>query len=299
MKVLLATDGSKTAAHSASFLAGMDLAPKLDVTLLTVSHDPADFANAYVPVADEWKEQELERVEKHQDEVGAILQGKVNSVSKRHHWGNAASQILSVADHLDADLIVMGAVGHSMIRRMFLGSTSDYVANHAKCSVLIVRPGKEGEKDQLERVTVAYDGSRASEHAVEELVGLPWNAMPKVSVLSIVQEYDVLLGDGISAVALTNQEEWFERMRGENENMTERVAKTMPAAEAHVTQCYHVGDGIVDFVEKNDQQLLVVGDAGHGVLEDLLLGSTSKFVMRHAPCSVWISRRHRHVEDES
>ncbi|AIF85488.1 universal stress protein UspA-like protein [Candidatus Nitrososphaera evergladensis SR1] len=37
------------------------------------------------------------------------------------------------------NLIVMGAKGHSKLKDIVLGSTSDKVVHHAKCSVLVVR----------------------------------------------------------------------------------------------------------------------------------------------------------------
>ncbi|TWU02446.1 universal stress protein [Stieleria varia] len=296
MKVLLATDGSETAKHAAEFLAKMELAAELDVTLATVSHDPADFANAYVPVAEDWKTQERERVATHQAELESILSGVTRSVTLHQQFGTVAHDIVELSQRMQADLVVLGAVGHSMIRRMLLGSVSDYVANHASCSVLIVRPTAELNHGQV-NVLIAYDGSLASKQAAEELVGLPWKAEPAISVLSVVQEYDVLLGDGISAVALSDQTEWFERMRGENQSMTDQIAHQMKGAEAHVTKGYHVGDAIVDYAEKHKSDLIVVGDSGHSVIEDLLLGSTSKFIMRHAPCSVWISRHHRNTNN--
>jgi len=54
----------------------------------------------------------------------------------------------------------------------------------------------------------------------------------------------------------------------------------------------HIGDSIVNVAEETNANLIVVGDTGHSLLSRFLLGSTSKYVLRHAPCSVWISRRH-------
>ncbi|MGC2991152.1 universal stress protein, partial [Enterococcus faecalis] len=37
------------------------------------------------------------------------------------------------------DLIVIGATGSGAIQRTLIGSTSDFVVNHALCNVLVVR----------------------------------------------------------------------------------------------------------------------------------------------------------------
>jgi nucleotide-binding universal stress UspA family protein len=52
-------------------------------------------------------------------------------------------EILEKAESFDADLIVVGSQGQGAFSRLLLGSVSQYLATHAKCSVLIVK-----EKDE-------------------------------------------------------------------------------------------------------------------------------------------------------
>ena len=54
-------------------------------------------------------------------------------------FGNPAEEIMKVASTQHADLIVMGAKGLGAIARFLLGSVSTRVAQHAHCSVLVVR----------------------------------------------------------------------------------------------------------------------------------------------------------------
>jgi nucleotide-binding universal stress UspA family protein len=54
--------------------------------------------------------------------------------------GDAREGILDCAAEWGADLIVVGSHGQSGIQRFLLGSVSEFVARHAKCSVEIVRP---------------------------------------------------------------------------------------------------------------------------------------------------------------
>jgi nucleotide-binding universal stress UspA family protein len=63
--------------------------------------------------------------------------------------GNPASEILDEAEHLGADLIVMGSHGHGMMYHFLIGSTAEGVLKKAKCPVLFVpaRPfGKSPER---------------------------------------------------------------------------------------------------------------------------------------------------------
>jgi nucleotide-binding universal stress UspA family protein len=53
--------------------------------------------------------------------------------------GSAKQKITEEAEEWQADLIVVGSHGYKAFQRMLLGSVSHAVAQHAKCSVEIVR----------------------------------------------------------------------------------------------------------------------------------------------------------------
>ena len=52
--------------------------------------------------------------------------------------GVPAQEILSVAAVQNSDLIVVGAKGSTPLGRLLVGSTAEFVLNHAHCSVLLV-----------------------------------------------------------------------------------------------------------------------------------------------------------------
>jgi nucleotide-binding universal stress UspA family protein len=56
--------------------------------------------------------------------------------------GSPKTVILKEAENFGANLIVVGASGHGFAERFMLGSVSQAVAMHAKCSVEIVRMQK-------------------------------------------------------------------------------------------------------------------------------------------------------------
>ena len=53
--------------------------------------------------------------------------------------GHAASKLVDAGDA--ADLLVVGSEGHGGFSGMLLGSVSMHVVHHAKCPVVVVRPG--------------------------------------------------------------------------------------------------------------------------------------------------------------
>jgi nucleotide-binding universal stress UspA family protein len=58
--------------------------------------------------------------------------------------GRPEYAILEAAGRDRSDLVVVGSRGLSGVARVLLGSVSEYVATHAHCSVLVVRPGAAG-----------------------------------------------------------------------------------------------------------------------------------------------------------
>jgi nucleotide-binding universal stress UspA family protein len=59
------------------------------------------------------------------------------------------------------------------------------------------------------------------------------------------------------------------------------------AEEVEVT----IAETIVDVARERDSRAIVVGAHGHGRLGEVILGSTSRDVIRHAPCPVVVARR--------
>ncbi len=132
MKVLLATDGSQNATKAAKFLLRLPSTDQIELTVLTVTYNPIDNSHGNIqPWFAEWNKHERDMVESHHAELREMLADRFASLSLIHRKGNATQTILNIAKTLNTDLIVMGAVGHSMISRMLLGSISDEVATRA------------------------------------------------------------------------------------------------------------------------------------------------------------------------
>jgi len=55
--------------------------------------------------------------------------------------GRPEAALVEVAKREEADLLVVGHRGISGMRKRLLGSVSEHVTGHARCSVLVVRPG--------------------------------------------------------------------------------------------------------------------------------------------------------------
>jgi nucleotide-binding universal stress UspA family protein len=54
-------------------------------------------------------------------------------------FGNAAQKIIEVAEEKKFDMITISSRGHSLLRKLLLGSVCDAVTRNAPCTVLVVR----------------------------------------------------------------------------------------------------------------------------------------------------------------
>jgi len=316
MKILLATDGSKGSLAAARFLRRLQFPTPLQLTLLTVSQDPQRAGNdAAQPWYPKWVQRQEDYVDGHHADLESMLQPDCESIQRVRRHGHAARVIIDQAKEDGSDLVVMGAQGHAMIDRMILGSVSDSVATHAGCSVLVVRPprgsevaedgfeeaepggaskqGQPPDDSPLRKLTIAYDGSKASVEAVNEIAAMKWSEDTEVTLLSVAPIYDFMMGDGLSAVAMESEQAVCDTLKDTVDEVCSRLKSEFPNLAGRVEKGRHVGDTIVDISDTRASELVVVGDAGHGVLHDWILGSTTKYVLRHAGSSVWISRRHR------
>jgi nucleotide-binding universal stress UspA family protein len=71
--------------------------------------------------------------------------------------GGVAEEIVSLADELDAGLVVVGSRGRGRIRRTLAGSVSESLFRHAHCPVMVVRakvnpPSWRGGRPRVRRV---------------------------------------------------------------------------------------------------------------------------------------------------
>jgi nucleotide-binding universal stress UspA family protein len=65
--------------------------------------------------------------------------------------GEVAKEVVGLAEVLEADLIVVGTRGRSVIGKALMGSVSDSVVRHARCPVVVARWREKDDKKQGDR----------------------------------------------------------------------------------------------------------------------------------------------------
>lgn len=289
MRVLLATDGSEHAEHAASLLARLPHSQPLELAILAVT-PPRGFHGSIDVV--EWMERsqeaERQRVVDACLRIERLFEGADVRIQTILADGHPGSTIVAQAEKLQSELVVLGAVGASMLERMMLGSTSDFVATHAPCSVLVVRPEqREPPAHRILKLCIADDESPEAEFAIEQLSEFGWGAHTHIDLVNVLLSplsYSELPVTYDSEALRT---EMLEKLRARLVS----IKSLSPHVSPHVIEANHVGEGLVDFAKRRESDLLVLGNTGRGLLSRFLMGSTSRFAVRHARCSVWIARR--------
>ena len=291
MNVLLAMDGSASSMEAAQFFCRLPHKDRLDVTVLTaiglpdipltVSTDL--WYSKYVDGQKQFCEKTYAKVEELFDGANASLR----HISKQGHVGHS---IVTAAEELNADLIVIGSKGHTGLDRILLGSVSDYVATHATVSVLVVRPqSSPRRKDSRLKVTIAYDDSSYSKEVIRQFSEFTWVKNAEVNVLSVVPMHRILQ-HGLLPTAFERNDEVIRDVTHATELAAIELRRQHAHTTATVVEAEHIGERIVATTDATKPDLVVLGNRGRSGISRVLLGSISQYVLRHSNHSVWIVR---------
>ena len=141
--IVVGTDGSPTAAEAVrrareladTFAADLHVvnAYKPPALVLATTADPGAMPSALL----EWEAAARDDARQLLDSVADELIGIGASVTTHAVAAHPSTAILSVADSVGADLIVVGNRGMKGTRRV-LGSVPNHISHHATCDVLVV-----------------------------------------------------------------------------------------------------------------------------------------------------------------
>lgn len=151
MKILIATDGSDFGKAAVDAAAVQIWEKGSEVRIISVFDPPFPIGGELymmnTNIYEEASKAAKAAAQKFVDDSVSIIQQGINSdnitVTTDVLMGAPHRRIVEEADEWGADLIILGSHGYKMWERVLLGSVSQSVAQHAKCSVWIVRNKKK------------------------------------------------------------------------------------------------------------------------------------------------------------
>ncbi|MBS2038849.1 universal stress protein [bacterium] len=148
-RILVPVDGSSIAEQALE--SAVKLAKTFGASLHLVQVAPGPVSGDYivdVHLHEAVLRRERERLQTHLDKLGDQLTQTGLSVTTRLlEPGTPGPELVAEIERDPVDLVVMTSHGRTGVARMFLGSVAEYVARHAPCPTLIVRPKKDEGHD--------------------------------------------------------------------------------------------------------------------------------------------------------
>lgn len=150
MKVLIATDGSEYGTSAVETAANQLWSQGSELKIISIFDPPVPLGGELYMMDTNIYEEASKASEnaayKFVEDAATMIKQGVNGenvfVSTGVLMGAPHRRIIEEAEEWGADLIMVGSHGYSRWERVLLGSVSQNVAQHAKCSVWIVRVKK-------------------------------------------------------------------------------------------------------------------------------------------------------------
>lgn len=213
----------------------------------------------------------------------------VSEIDIRIEAGSPAPRLVELSNEIGSDLVVMRAHQRESVVEKIIGSTTDRVIRAANVPVLVA---KRPPRQAYQRVVVATETSAESAAAVAFVAALfPSAGLHLIHVVQIPLQFETAMlraGAGQAGVAahrhaLTREAKAYMR------EMSEMLANRPVPCKTRVV----VGAPaklIVQATWSPKVDLVVVGPGSTSVIQQALLGSVTRRVLRAAACDVLVWR---------
>ena len=260
MKTIIAsTDFSPAATNATNYAADMALAIDASLLLLHVYQVPISFTDVPVVLVsvDELRKGAEDHLEQLKKNVEHITSGKLK-VYTEIKMGDVVDELSLLSDHVHPFAIVMGTKGHTAIERALFGSNTLTAIKKLHWPVICVPPGKEFGKG-IKKIGLACDFREVVKstptHAIKELVK-EFNG--ELHVLNV--DYD-------------NRQ--FNSETPEQSALLHSMLEELKP-QYHFIKCRDIEDGINEFADQNNLDLVIAIPKKHTLLEGLFKKSSTR-----------------------
>lgn len=280
--ILVAFDGSEDSEAGVRF--GLRLAGLCGgrVELVHALAPPIETVEGAPELAQElegWLGQRQEAMQARLDSLAAAGPGSVKATTIVL-LGSPAPALLDYIEEKAPDLVIAGTHGVGL-RRFLLGSVSQRLLEHAGCDLLLVRAG--AWEEQPSNVIVGVDESALARRALQRGQALA-AALSACLVLIHVVDYRIPFARADSYPSVKSALDEHGRQ------LMEEARSTITAPLECVRDEVREGsprDGLIAACRDLEPAIAVVGGRGSHAL---LVGSTARELVNHAPCPVLVVR---------
>ncbi len=203
-----------------------------------------------------------------------------------HSGPDASNAILSFAQALQADVIVMGTHGRRGYDRLMVGSVTDRVMRSAPCPVLAVccpppdsvAAGKApGHVHHLSRILFCADFSESSQRVLEYAMSLTTEYEAELTLLHVLEDVPNPAKTEEAIAAATEQ---LNKLIPPERRQTLKIRTVVRTGKPY--------QQIIQFALEAHMDLVAMGVRGRGALDLAVFGSTTYRVMQLGPCPVLV-----------
>ncbi|MCS7253987.1 MAG: universal stress protein [Armatimonadota bacterium] len=222
------------------------------------------------------REEAIERLEAKASELRSMGIG----VEVHILQGDAHHAVIEFAHKSETDLIAIGTKGVSGIGEKLLGSTTARIIQGSDKPVLSIN---QPRKPKLESMLVPTDLSEASSFALSYAIALAKLIGASVHVLHVME-----LLEAIGERETVNRLEVM--VKAKLEVMAEAANGISDKTHIHALKRHHAAEGILEFVDENNIDLVIMTTHGRTGLARFLWGSVAERVIRECSAPVIAAR---------
>ncbi len=257
--IIIPTDFSPAALSATNYAADLALEIHAEILLLHVYQIPVAVTDTPLPLLDleELKQIAEDRLEKHKKDLAHITSNGL-TISTVAILGNMATELEELCKQTQPFAIVMGTTGHSALERTLFGSNTLSAIKHLTWPVICVPMGKEYGTG-IRKIGLACDFRQVAETTpVNAIISFVKELHGELHILNVDK-------DNQEKNAVTDQQLTF---------LQTSLAEVNPVF--HFIQHADIEDGINEFAEKNNLDLIITIPKKHRLLEGLFRKSATK-----------------------
>jgi nucleotide-binding universal stress UspA family protein len=263
--IVVPTDFSAVAINAMSFAA--EMAVNIDASLMLFHVYQVPVSMSDVPVvlvsAEELKKSSEERLEEFKKGLTHTTSDKIKIYTEAR-LGDVTDELEDLCNHLQPFAVVMGTKGASGIERILFGSTTLTAIKHLTWPVIVVPPGKEYGKG-VKKIGFACDFNKVLE------------TTPVQFIRQMVKEFNAEL----HVLNVDYEQKYFTPETPEQSLLLHSLLEDLKP-NYHFINHIDIEDGINEFAETNNIDLLITIPKKHTLLEGIFKTSSTKQLVTHS-----------------
>ena len=263
--IIVPTDFSPVATNAMNFAADMAVNINASIMLLHVYEVPVSMTDVPVVLvsADELRKNTESKLGELKASLLHITSGKIK-VYTEARMGNVSDEIEEMCKDLSPFAVIIGTKGASGIERMLFGSNTLRAIRHLKCPVIVVPPGKEYGTG-IRKIGFACDFEKVVE------------STPVQFIRNMVKEF----GAELHVLSVDHEGKHFKPGTPEESLLLHTLLEDLNPSY-HFIDNADIEDGINEFAEKNNIDLLITIPKKHGLMDTLFGHSSTKELVTHS-----------------